>query len=882
MQPVVPPRLVLRFSPFALAIVLAATLAAPSTFARTGPDEAAPWPRFRGPVSTGAGVAQWPEHGVLELAWKRPLGTGYSGIVVAHGRLFTCFVADGSDWLGAFDPATGEERWRLRLGEAIPPRAGGHGGPIATPALGQGLIFALGGAGRLVAVRPDGEELWRRDLAERMASPDFGFGPSPLVADAGNGEVLVVQSQGREGRVLFGLDPTDGEELWSTGDDTVMYQSPVLARIGGRRQILVATQKDLRGTTPRGEVLWRHPFPTADQQLSPKGRGSDVPLPIGPDRVMIKPHAGGVEAVEVRFPPGCEASAQTSDRTTAESSDHSCEIVTETLWTSRHVARSYKPSVFYDGIVYGHKGGILSALDADSGELLWGSRSPGDGFLAAADGHLVVLTKRGSLHLGRAGRDGWNEESKLQVFDDDAWTEPTLANDAIFVRSMGELARVEVRPPDARHAAGIADSGRWIDESLAGADLPDTRFGRFVRSLRDAEDRTTAVGEFLAGVESFPIVEGEWAHFVYRGPEENVGISGTMVGERTEADMVPIPGTELHYFSSRLPRDAWVAYLFHVGEESTKIRDPRNPRVTHWPRKGGAGLDAVPVRFSYFTMPEATTPSYLLGEPQREGRIESHTLEVGDLDVEVERPPALQLLDIPEPSPQQRIRVYLPADYDPDRTRPYPVVFVFAGEKVLEGLDARRTLDHLLGDELPAAVVVFVDRHYDFLIADSGWAYELHRRAFFERVRPFVESTYRVGPEMHYAGFGFAGPIALRTAYDSRSEAGRVASVQPFLLDIHTGLFIAGGAAVPASERPSLYLETSRIDLHAAHESWDISVEHRKLVDALREQGWDVELVTTSRSFAWEAWRERLGPVLSFLLTGEAEVPDAEQEATAK
>ena len=62
--------------------------------------------------------------------------------------------------------------------------------------------------------------------------------------------------------------------------------------------------------------------------------------------------------------------------------------------------------------------------------------------------HLAVLTKTGSLHLGAANPEMWQESQRLDLFDDLAWTPPSYAGGAIYVRSLGEIARVNlVRVP---------------------------------------------------------------------------------------------------------------------------------------------------------------------------------------------------------------------------------------------------------------------------------------------------------------------------------------------------------------------------------------------------------------------------------------------------
>ena len=39
----------------------------------------------------------------LDLAWKVPIGSGYSGIAVADGKVVTMFSSGESDVLAAFD-----------------------------------------------------------------------------------------------------------------------------------------------------------------------------------------------------------------------------------------------------------------------------------------------------------------------------------------------------------------------------------------------------------------------------------------------------------------------------------------------------------------------------------------------------------------------------------------------------------------------------------------------------------------------------------------------------------------------------------------------------------------------------------------------------------
>ena len=141
------------------------------------------WPAFRGPNGTGAvhDAALPPGDGPLSLetAWKRPLGSGYSGISVGGGKLVTGYQDGKSDYLVALDPDTGEEVWRYELSPAYMGIDGSHDGPISTPAIADGRVFMLGRNGRLAAIElSSGEEIWSTHLAEDLGSetPYYGFG----------------------------------------------------------------------------------------------------------------------------------------------------------------------------------------------------------------------------------------------------------------------------------------------------------------------------------------------------------------------------------------------------------------------------------------------------------------------------------------------------------------------------------------------------------------------------------------------------------------------------------------------------------------------------------------------------------------------------------
>ena len=222
-----------------------------------------------------------PEPFHLEIVWSRTLGSGYSGIALREGRLFTGFATDESDVLVSMDAGTGQEHWRYRIGERFAARGGSAGGPAGTPVVAGGVVYGLGPRGKLFALdQRDGTEIWslRLDEAFGATAPYYGFAGSLVVA----GDILFVQAGGSHGRSLVGLDRKTGKVRWTTADDAVAYQSPVLARLAGRVQIVAATKERVLGLDPgSGRPLWEREHGVGGAQ------GAGTVVVVGSDRFIL-------------------------------------------------------------------------------------------------------------------------------------------------------------------------------------------------------------------------------------------------------------------------------------------------------------------------------------------------------------------------------------------------------------------------------------------------------------------------------------------------------------------------------------------------------------------------------------------------------------------
>ncbi len=783
------------------------------------PAAKADWPVFRGPNADNAyrGETMLGEESDigLRVSWRVPIGSGYSGVSVAAGRAVTLFSDGTDDVAAAFDAATGEELWRVEIGPTYRGHDGSHDGPISSPLIAEGRVFALGPWGHFHAIDlTRGEKAWSTHLGENHGTmaPLFGYGSSPVFMDG----VVVIQAGSHggpfakgppgSGPSILGLDPASGEVVWQAGKDTVNYQSAMPATVNDRRLILASTDAHLFGLAPKtGEILWQ----TAHGGKFYPGPGltSMNPVAVGDHRFLLTDAPESSSLVEL----ATGADGQMSLRP---------------VWSSRSIRGSYALPVFHEGHLYAYASRFLTCVDVATGDTVWRSRQPGDGFLLLLDGHLVVITKKGDLHIADASPDGYRELASLPLLEDGSWTPPSYAGGRIYVRGLGAIAAVELTEGA---PAAVAESAE-----------PKTSFARFLAEVEAAADKAAAIDRFLAAQASFPIIEGEWVHFLYRGPAQDLGIAGDMIGEREEEPMIRVPGTDLRYYSTRLSPNARVSYTF-IRDFEERITDPLNPRT----------FQDLTGEVSWVSMPGWQAPSHLEEAPaDRRGRLESQEIAGYKVDV------------------------YLPAGYDAASERRYPIAYVHGGGAAIALGGWPRSLDNLIGRSVQPMLVGFIqpkDPREEFLFFQR----DSYAAAFVERIVPAIDASYRtLGTVESRAsvGAGAAGYAALYTAFKHPGVVGRVASQSTFMLTMQAMSLIQliGEAQQPGEPEdpapPAIFLEWGTYDRRSEQEAWDIREENRRLADLLRSRGFEVVAGEVEAGSGWVSWRIRNDRVLEWLL----------------
>jgi len=218
----------------------------------------AQWTQFRGPNGSGvASDAGYPVEfsSTKNVVWKTAIPSAPSSPVVAAGRVF--LTASQGDQLItlSLDMVTGREVWRRQVQRARAHAIYHANDPASpTPVADDNGVVAFFPDFGLVAYSIDGKEAWRFPLGPFRNF--YGMAASPIVAD---GMVVLVCDQ-TAGSFVLALDRASGRVRWKTERPgrTVGWATPMVFRPAtGPAQLVVlgSTHLDAYGLAG-GEPRW--------------------------------------------------------------------------------------------------------------------------------------------------------------------------------------------------------------------------------------------------------------------------------------------------------------------------------------------------------------------------------------------------------------------------------------------------------------------------------------------------------------------------------------------------------------------------------------------------------------------------------------------------
>jgi outer membrane protein assembly factor BamB len=381
----------------------------------------ADWPQWRGPNRDGSAPSfrapkVWPEQ--LTQKWKVEQGPGYSTPVLIGNRVYAFSRKGENETLEALDADSGKVIWAKSYPApyTLVKAAAGHGmGPKSTPVFADGRIFTFGISGILTAFDANsGAQLWQKPAPE--VGPTFSTSTSPIV-DRG---LLIVHVGGNNKGALTAFEPATGAVKWHWDGDGPGYGSPIVADLGGTRQVVTFTQDNLVGVSEEtGELLWRRPF------KSPSVTNSQTPLVYNGDTLIITDAENGVAAYK--------AVKQQGQWTLQE------------LWKNEENWLRLSGGIIVRDALFGlspQNRGQFFFMDLKTGRRLSVSepRMADNAAILKSGDLLIVLKANGELvFVDGAKTDAFTPIKTYKVSDTPTWGQPAVSGNRIFVKNESSL-----------------------------------------------------------------------------------------------------------------------------------------------------------------------------------------------------------------------------------------------------------------------------------------------------------------------------------------------------------------------------------------------------------------------------------------------------------
>ena len=359
--------------------------------------------------------ASWPAQ--LTQRWKIDVGFGYATPIVVGNRVYLFSRQGEEEVMSGIDAASGKVIWRtayaapFEMNSAARP----HGpGPKSTPVFFNGRLYSIGMTGAVTAFdAATGKQLWQKPAS--MPVPMYtSHAFSPVI----EGNTVIFHVGGHNKGALTAFDLNTGQVRWEWSGDGPGYGSPIVADIGGVRQLVTITQGKLVGVNAAtGTLLWEQAL------VSPNFTNSITPVRYG-DTVIVWGHGGPMTAYSI--------------------TRNGSQWATKAAWEAPDLPGRMSNSVVDGDVMYGltsRNMGQYYVMDAKSGKTLWSSepRAAAQAALVRAGNILFSLENDSELVVFRATRTGLEELKRYKVADADTWAQPAISGNRIFVRDVSTL-----------------------------------------------------------------------------------------------------------------------------------------------------------------------------------------------------------------------------------------------------------------------------------------------------------------------------------------------------------------------------------------------------------------------------------------------------------
>ncbi len=407
------------------AIVLTPLLVLLTCFAQS--QAQSDWSQWGGPsrdfiIKSKGLAASWPETGPRQL-WTRPLGAGHSAILVNGNTLYTMYSAGEEETVIALAAGTGKTIWEHKYAS---PHAGldyEYGpGPHSTPILVGDLLFTAGSRGVVHALdKKTGKVAWSHDLWKEYKGTLMGRGYScsPVAY-----KKTVIFTLGGDGQTLIAFNQKDGSVAWKNQSLDMSPASPMIINVDGQDQLIMFLGKVVAGIDPNnGNLLWTHGHVTE--------WGLNISNPVwGPDNLLFisSAYSGGSRVLKLTQKDGKTAVSEVWAHKRMRLHHGTAIRIGDYVYGS---SGDFGPAFF-------------AAVNVKTGDIAYQDRSFPKGNCVLADGKFIILDEDGNLALATATPTELKVISKVSVLKNLAWTAPTLVGTKLYLRDRKTIAAFDL------------------------------------------------------------------------------------------------------------------------------------------------------------------------------------------------------------------------------------------------------------------------------------------------------------------------------------------------------------------------------------------------------------------------------------------------------
>jgi len=413
------------------------------------------------------------------LNWRVSLDSGHSTPVVRAGKIFlTTYRADSKELaIVALEEKSGQPLWRKPI---IPERIEQThpiGNPAtATPACDGQRLFVFFGSEGLFCYDLDGRKIWEQKMGPFR--DEYGAGSSPILVE----DKVIINEDHDTDSFLAAFDRATGHRLWRTSrpDAVRSYSTPAVWVHEGRLELLAAGALRLTAYNPaNGQPFWwvnglariviPTPVPSGPMVFmaswSPGGDASKRVTLVSWETALAKwdaNHDGKLSKSEIddhevldrfyrmdldqdgmldehEWNKHAEVFSRAQNAVLAIKPNGNGELNEQAVvWKHSRGAPYVATPVLDHGILWVVKeGGIVTKLDAASGELLQEERVPGFGnYFAspvAGDGRVYFASEPGTVSIVASQRD-WRVISSRD-FHEKIYATPCLNGGRLYLRT---------------------------------------------------------------------------------------------------------------------------------------------------------------------------------------------------------------------------------------------------------------------------------------------------------------------------------------------------------------------------------------------------------------------------------------------------------------